>query len=66
MTIRLNGGDRDLAAGATVADVVAMLTTSESGCAVAVNDEVVPRHAWGDRLLSDGDRVEVLAAVQGG
>jgi sulfur carrier protein len=36
------------------------------GVAVAVNGEVVPRSAWRQRSLTDGDAVEVLTAVQGG
>jgi sulfur carrier protein len=65
-TIRLNGADHELDDGATVAAAVAVLTTAGSGCAVAVNEEVVPRHTWSDRVLATGDRVEVLTAVQGG
>ena len=64
--ITLNGKDQDVPADSTVAAVVALLTTTESGCAVAVNDEVVPRHDWTARVLTAGDRVEVLTAVQGG
>ena len=37
-----------------------------SGVAVAVNDEVVRRQAWGERALHEGDRVEIVTAKQGG
>ena len=37
-----------------------------SGVAAAVNEAVVPRSQWRGTLLGDGDRVEVLTAVQGG
>jgi len=33
---------------------------------VAVNEGVVPRDAWGERELQEGDRVEIIRAVQGG
>lgn len=36
------------------------------GVAVAVNEEVVPRSAWDETPVRDGDRVEVLNAAQGG
>ena len=65
-TISLNGRSRDLPPDSTVATAVALLTATESGCAVAVNDEVVPRHDWPTHVLKVGDRVEVLTAVQGG
>jgi len=54
------------AAGAAVLDAVQILTTAASGVAVALNDEVVSRGAWASTPLADGDRVEVLTAVQGG
>jgi sulfur carrier protein len=36
------------------------------GLAVAVDAEVVPRSEWDARPLADGERVEVLTAIQGG
>jgi sulfur carrier protein len=36
------------------------------GVAVAVDAEVVPRSAWDEVELVDGQRVEILAAIQGG
>jgi sulfur carrier protein len=64
--IVVNGRPSQVAAGTTVSAVVASLTSAPSGVAVAVNDQVVPRHAWPATRLGDGDRVEVLTAVQGG
>ena len=39
---------------------------AKRGVAVAVNGTVVPRSAWSEVDLADGDRVEVLTAAQGG
>jgi sulfur carrier protein len=64
--ITVNGEPREVSAGTTLDAVVASLTHAGSGVAVAVNEEVVPRGAWPSRRLGDGDRVEVLTAVQGG
>lgn len=64
--ISINGETRLVATGATVHDVVEALAANATGCAVAVNDTVVPRTDWSDRILEAGDRVEVLTAVQGG
>ena len=36
------------------------------GVAVAVDAEVVPRSAWDEVELADGQRVEVVGAIQGG
>jgi len=36
------------------------------GIAVVLNGEVVPRAEWKDRILKEGDRIQVIAAFQGG
>ena len=42
------------------------LPGGERGVAVAVDAEVVPRGEWPARELSEGARVEILRAIQGG
>lgn len=66
MNISVNGEARELAAGTTLDTVVAALSAAPSGVAAAVNESVVPRGEWAATRLGDGDRVEVLTAVQGG
>ncbi|WP_106583808.1 sulfur carrier protein ThiS [Murinocardiopsis flavida] len=66
MNVIVNGENREIAPGSTVADVVRSLTEATRGVAVAVNDEVVPRTGWSGRHVTDHDRVDVLTAVQGG
>lgn len=66
MNVTVNGETRQVADGATVADLLAELGMPPAGIAVAVNGEVVTR-AWHARtVLPDDARVEVLTAVQGG
>jgi thiazole synthase len=68
MRIELNGSSCELAAGATLADAVRQSGAEPDarGLAVAVDGEVVPRGGWAETPLSDGQQVEVLAAIQGG
>lgn len=68
MVVLVNGEARELAAGATVASLVASLPGAPQGrgVAVALDGEVVPRGAWSETELGDGARVEVVVAVQGG
>lgn len=63
MQLTVNGEDRSLPEGTTVADLLGDRTR---GVAVAVNREVVPRSAWATAGLHDGDAVEILEARQGG
>jgi sulfur carrier protein len=66
--VLVNGQERELSDGATVASLLAALGAPESGrgVAVAVDGEVVPRSRWSETELAAGVRVEVLTAVQGG
>ncbi|MGH8991350.1 MAG: sulfur carrier protein ThiS [Acidimicrobiia bacterium] len=66
MTLTVNGEQRELADGLTVAGLVAQLLAEARGVAVAVNSEVVSRSRWDGTRLAAGDRVEVLGAAQGG
>ncbi|MEV0680896.1 sulfur carrier protein ThiS [Actinosynnema sp. NPDC050436] len=66
MKARVNGEQRELADGSTVATVLDLLGAPPSGVAVALDGEVVPRAAWASTPVPDGSAVEVLTAVQGG
>ncbi|KAB1988015.1 sulfur carrier protein ThiS [Streptomyces triticiradicis] len=66
MNIVVNGERRRIAAGTALDALVAALTPAPSGVAAALNETVVPRARWSSTPLREGDRVEVLTAVQGG
>lgn len=73
MNVTVNGERRELPSGATLASVVELLAgghalpgAASRGVAVALDNEVVPRGAWPSTPLSEGARVEVLSAIQGG
>ena len=66
--IWLNGQERELPPGVSLTAVVeaAGAPPGHHGIAVAVDGEVVPRDRWDDTRLGQGQRVEVVHAVQGG
>ncbi|HEY3005373.1 MAG TPA: sulfur carrier protein ThiS [Kribbellaceae bacterium] len=66
MKVFVNGTAHDLVPGSSVAEVVAGWSRTDQGVAVAVNDQVVSRGSWSEVELAEGDRVEILTAVQGG
>ena len=69
MRLIVNGEARELPERLTVAQLVrdeAPELERGRGVAVAVDAQVVPRSAWSDTTLSEGQRVELLAAMQGG
>ena len=49
----------------TVAGLLNRLGIPDKGIAVAVDWAVIPRSSW-ENTLSDGARIEVVTAVQGG
>ena len=68
MNVLVNGELKELEPGATVQSALAALALEggERGVAVAVDAEVVPRGEWPAHVLSEGARIEVLRAIQGG
>ena len=70
MRLNVNGEDRD-SASATLADLWRAETaelelSTPKGFAIALNGAVVPRGAWAATALNDGDRIEIIRAMQGG
>ena len=66
LDIVLNGEARQLAAGATVLDLLAELGRDPRTVAVERNGDIVRRPDYGATLLTAGDRLEVVHFVQGG
>jgi thiazole synthase len=67
VNVELNGDVVSLPDGATVATAIqASGAPSQRGVAAALDGDVVPRSQWETTPLADGQRVEVLAAIQGG
>jgi sulfur carrier protein len=68
MIVAVNGTATELPDGATIAGVLAELKVPSGarGVAVAVQGEVVPRTEWVAMSLRDGDRIEIVQAIQGG
>lgn len=65
-TIQLNGETRQLPAATSIAALLETAGYAERRVAVEVNREIVPKSAHGERLLRDGDHVEIVHALGGG
>ena len=66
MKILVSGIEREFAEQLNVASLLERDSIEASGIAVAVNDFVVRKALWHERALQDGDKVEIVRAVQGG
>ena len=66
MRITLNGRDRDVASGSTVAALLESLGLAAKRLAVERNGRVVPKPEYPSLGLEEGDVVEVVHFVGGG
>lgn len=66
MRASINGEERELPGGLTVAGLLQHLQAPDRGIAVAKNDRVVRRSDFGREPVHEGDRIEIIKAVAGG
>ena len=66
LTITLNGDPRRVAAGSSVADLLASLNLPAEKVAVERNLAIVPRSSFADVVLAEGDALEIVHFVGGG
>jgi sulfur carrier protein len=66
MTVHINGEEREIEAGSTVAALLRELGITQPHVAVELNLEVVPRAEHAETVLREGDKLEVVTLVGGG
>jgi sulfur carrier protein len=66
MQIFVNGDQRTVPEGTTLAELLAELGLQARHVAVELNLELVPRAQHEQHRLTDGDRLEVVTLVGGG
>ncbi len=66
MSIILNGEEKEVSGGSTVASLLDELGIQKERVAVELNLDIVPKSRFAETLLKDGDRVEIVSFVGGG
>ena len=68
MKIRVNGEDREVRLDSNIHELLIdlELNPDQSGIAVAVDREVIPKTKWQETKLCEDSEVEIIRAVQGG
>lgn len=68
MKVRLNGEETEVRLNLSVYELLVALELdpAQSGIAVAVDREVIPKTEWQETELSENSDVEIIRAVQGG
>ena len=64
--VTVNGDERMVAPGATVATLLADLGLAARKVAIERNLEIVPRSLYAETALASGDKLEVVTFVGGG
>lgn len=66
MKIIVNGEERQLNAGTSVQQLLEELQIPLTRVAVEINLDIVPKAAYAERTLQDGDKIEIVHFVGGG
>lgn len=68
MQIQINGENRAINENMNVWDLLISLEIDplQSGIAVAVEKEVIPKSKWKEYEVTDNSEIEIIRAVQGG
>ena len=68
MKININGEEKSVLQAINVYNLLIMieLDPNQSGIAVAIDREVIPKSQWKTIVLKEGSDVEIIRAVQGG
>jgi sulfur carrier protein len=64
--VELNSERLELPDDLTLLDLVERRLGNSRGAALVVDGAIVPRSAWPDSAVSDGQVIELITAVQGG
>ena len=66
MKIRLNGEEKEIADGLSVAQLLQELQIRSGRVVVELNRDIITREAHGSTLLKGGDALEIVHFVGGG
>ena len=64
--LRVNGKERELEEGVTVAGFLGQMGLDHRLVAIELNGDILKRNRYAETVLAEGDRMEVVRFVQGG
>jgi len=66
MTISLNGETSDARGATTIEELIARYQLPPQTVLIEHNGLALHRHEWSEKLLHEGDRIELIRVVAGG
>ena len=64
--VTVNGQREQLQSGFTLEELVDAHSPTRKGIAVAIDRVIVPKSAWRETLVTDGNVIEIVSAAAGG
>ena len=66
ITVQINQKPHNFPQSLSIGEMLMNLDLVQEGIAVAVNQHIITRSEWADRVLKDDDEVLIIKATQGG
>ena len=66
MKIYINQKDIEVQHHISVTEFLDMQLLASEGTAIAIDNKLVPKNEWNDRILTDGNKITIIRATFGG
>ena len=66
MTIYINQKEIEVQDNMSVKELLDMQQIAIEGTAIAIDNKLVPKNEWNDRILTDGNKITIIRATFGG
>lgn len=66
ITVNINNKKHSLFSPICIAEMLSQLNIETQGIAVAINNQIATKASWKTHQLSNGDKILIITATQGG
>ena len=66
MKIYINQKEIEVQDNISVKELLDMQQIAIEGTAIAIDNKLVPKNEWNDRILTDGNKIKIIRATFGG
>ena len=66
MKININQKEIEVQDSISVKELLDMQQIAIEGTAIAIDNKLVPKNEWNDRILTDGNKITIIRATFGG
>ena len=66
MKIYINQKEIEVQDNSSVKELLDMQQIAIEGTAIAIDNKLVPKNEWNDRILTDGNKITIIRATFGG